>query len=280
MAKTKGILEKRKADIVRWADKAKSNAQKASDLINQFELAEYEVENKQLITRTLDRIEEIEKKSKPREYDLQLLKDYASVTQFDFIKILMPIREKENDGISVPEEQEVSLRDVRLAHRRQVLNSQTLTDEEHQILSQYAAIFSKFANSQAPVLDTPEQQQKFKRNFNVVRDVGIGGSSMLINQLSYTYDALWSGRFFVEELQKIMSNPDDFVQIEAWYRGNAEIQNVIDQAVKDKWYENFKEFSTAIIEAINTMPNVSKESENRLQKMEIKLEEMADEEFY
>lgn len=278
--KRRGKVEKRRSDIARWAAKAKSNAQKASDLINQFELAGYEIDKKLLITMTLDRIEEIESKPFPRDYDLQLLKDYARVTQFDYIKISMPIRGQENDGISVPEEQEVSLRDVRLAQRRQVVNPQVLTDKEHQILSQYAAIFGKFASSKAPVLDTPEQQQTFKDQFNVIRDVSIGGSSMLINDLSYTYDALSTGRYFVEQLQKIMSNPDDFVQIEAWYRGNAYIKQTIDQAVKAMWYEKFKEFSTAIIEAINTMPNVSQESENILDQMEIKLEEMADEEFY
>lgn len=279
-AKKKSKLSKRKSDISRWAAKAKKRAEEASELINQFELSGYEIENKQLITNTLVKINEIESKAIPRDYDLELIKDFASVKQYDVVKVLMPIRDNTDDDISVPQDQEVSLRDIRLAQRRQVLSPEKLSEEEHQILSNYANAFGKFASANAPDLTSPEKQKDFKKKFNITRDVSIGGSSTLINDLSYTYDALESGRYFVEEIQKIMSNPDDFVQIEAWYRQSPYIKRVIDEAVKSMWYQKFKEFSTAIIEAINNMPNISSEGETKLQEMETKLEVIADEELF
>lgn len=272
-----GKIEKRKARLNKWAEKAKALAIETDKVLDYYENAGYSVYDRDMVDRTMQRIAYLEAKSRPTDKDIQLMKEMASVRRYDYIKIGMTIRGDVVEGVLVPVDKEVNLREIRLARRRQVLSPDKITDKEQQILSHYVNALSTYASSLAPDLSTDEQQQKFKKSFKVERDVAIGGSSTLINDLSYTYDVLNEGRNFVEQLQQIMMNSEDFVLIEAWYRANPQIKKTIDEAVKSYWYEKFKDFSAAIIEAINNMPNLSSGTEDILKDMQERAEVIADE---
>ena len=278
-SKKDGKLARRIKAIQRWAEKARAIADEVGKTLDEFENAGYNVVNRHILDSTLARVSEIEKKSRPSQYDLLLLKDYAKVTWYDYIKIEMNIRGDEIGGVQTTDTEEINLRDIRLARRRQVLSPDKITEKEQQIISQYADAMSNYASSISPDIDTPEEQAKFTKGFKVERDVAIGGSSTLINDLSYTYDALNEGRSFVEMLQQIMKNPEDFIQIEVWYRSNSYIKRIIDEAVKAAGYSKFLEFSTVIIEAINNMPNLSSEVEERLTDFQDRMEVVADERY-
>lgn len=109
------------------------------------------------------------------------------------------------------------------------------------------------ASAEIADLSSPKAEKKFMRAFKVDRDVGIGGASLLINKLSYTYDAVPSGREFVLWLQNIMKDPKVFVEIEKWFRMNWQVQMAIDQAVNKEWYRNFKSFANMIVEFIDSI---------------------------
>ena len=241
------------------ASKALKLNEDTEALVQQFEGKGYEIENKEYLNSTKKQIYNILNKSRPTKRDVELLKEFTSVNQYDQIKVIMDLREDTDDDISVPQDKEISLRQIRLSLRHQVLDPTKLTEEEHQIISEYARANAQYDNTQAADLSTPEAQRKFKQKFSVLRDVAIGGSSTLINDLSYTYDALWIGRKFVETLQKIMRDPKIFIELEYWYQNESDGQNcqyMIQQAVKDAWYEEYQKFSEAILEAIDSLPSM------------------------
>lgn len=268
-------------------DKAKKYAARAilfneetSKVVEQFSNAGYTVENQEMLTQVKNNIDNIMNKPRITRKDVARLKEYTNITQYDYIKIDLPIRGEEIDGIQVAEEKPVDYGDIRRAIKRQVISPNKVTEEQQQLISHYAQATAQYQNTRVSDLSTPEAQKQFKKGFNIIRDVSIGGNSTLINDLSYTYDALNAGRDFVELLQSIMADKNNFVLIETWYRytdEGKETQFKIDQAVKKYWYEGFKDFSATIIEAINNMPNLSKEGNKSLDDFQSAMEVSADE---
>lgn len=103
-------------------------------------------------------------------------------------------------------------------------------------------------------IDNDEKVEKFKSKFNVSRDVSIGGSSQLINALGYTYGCDPAGTMFVKALQSLMNNPTVWAKLELAYRGNKyDLQDLINDAVKKDWYNNFVTFRDIITDLIAYM---------------------------
>lgn len=282
LKKKEGILAKRERQINRLAERALQINKETQALVNEFKRDFVSIDNEDLLYLTKQRIQDIQAKKRPTEKDVEKLKDYAKVSHYDYIKLGLDIRTgTDDDDVQVPEAKEVSLKQIKQILRKQVNFPERITEEEQQIIANYAKSMINYQNTMVEDLDTAEQQEQFKKRFKKTRDVAIGGNSTLINDLSYTYDCLNAGRDFVIKLQQVMSNPSDFVMIEAWYRGTQEgkdVQNEIDQAVGARWYDMFKSFRVTINTAINSFPNLSKKAEQLLSDYQNQIEVEADEE--
>lgn len=276
MSKTSSNFDKARV----LAERALALNTETRKLVDNFEKSGRDVDNTEQLDQVEHNIKSILSKKRITQSDLARLREYGNKTQYDYLKVTMQIRGKEVDGVAVAEDTQVNLGDVRRSVARQVKAPGSLSDEQRQIISQYADAVAQKQNTQVADLSTPESRKAFGRAFNIVRDVAIGGNSTLINDLSYTYDALNEGRDFVELLQSIMSDKNNFVLIETWYRYTAEgkdTQYKIDQSVKKYWYEGFKDFSATIIEAINNMPNLTGKAEDALSDFQQVMEVKADE---
>ena len=189
-----GVYEKRRRKIKKLAEKAMKLNREIQDLVNEFKQHGYNVSNDGILDRSKQRIINIKNKWFPTERDLQIMKEHASPLQYDYIKVEMNIRKNEYDRISTPNKEDINLREIRLSLKRQVKDPTKITGEQQQIISQYADAVSSLKSQQAVDLSSPTKQKEFINSFNVIRDVSIGGNSTLINDLSYTYDALNAGR--------------------------------------------------------------------------------------
>lgn len=270
------VYDKRKRQIERLAVKAANNNEIARKRIQELKNEEYEVDYEDIIEITSKRIQNLRYKDKPTEKDLEKMKEYASSTMYDNIKVKMELRDKDKKGISVVKPVEVAYGDLRKALNKQVKNPAKLTSEQSQIIQKYGKTID---NYDVVDLDTDEQKDSFIKAFNISRDVSIGGNSTLINDLSYTFDALWIGRDFVQTIQDIMSDPQAFVKIEAWYRSNTSVQYKVQQATEGDWYAGYTDFSAQIMDFIDNMPDTFKDVKDKLsvfrEKLEVKAEQKA-----
>lgn len=276
-------MQKSRESVQKLVEKALKINKETATIVDRFEQKGYEIENKDYLKRTLDNITRIANKPKPTQKDIELLKEYASVTQYDYIKVKIDLRQKEVDGITTTSPEDVNLGEVRKAIKRQVKLLDKLDDRDQQLVANYANAMSRYQNTQTPDLSTDQAKAKFKSKFSVSRDVSIGGSSTLLNDLAYTYDALSAGRKFVEMLQRVMSDPNNFVALESWYQNDPEgkaTQIEIETAVGSYWYQGFGEFAKAIISAINKMPSLSKDAESLMNTFTEEMEIEADGEIY
>lgn len=279
--KKESVYNKRKNQIKRYADKALALNEETQRMVDNFRRSGYKVDNTKQLQDVKERIEKALQSTKPNQKLVDLIKEYTKANTYDYIKVELPLRKDTNKDVDAIEDVEVTFRKIRLARRRQVLNPGSVSDEDAQILAMVGRTTPDTQVASLPDPTNDEEIEKFKKKFNKVRDVSIGGNSTLINDLSYTYDALWEGRKFVERMQKIMSNPKDFVRIEAWYQSSEEeavqARDDIASAVKASWYSKFKDFSATIIEFINRLPSLSKEAEDILNVYSDTLEVSADE---
>ena len=280
----RSVYYKRKRQIERYAKKALELNAEAQRMVDNFRKSGYKVDNTKQLQDVKERIERALQNEKPPQRVVDLIKEYTRVDTYDYIKVTLPIRTEEklsDDEVDVADNLEVSFKEIRLARRRQVLSPDKIKDKEAQMLALVGRTTPDTQVTSLPDLTSDEEIEKFKKKFNKVRDISIGGNSTLINDLSYTYDALWEGRRFVENMQKIMSDPKDFIRIEAWYQSNEEeavqARSDIGAAITSKWYEKFKDFSATIIEFINKLPSLSKEAEDILNNYSDILEVSADE---
>lgn len=282
------ILAKRRKKIQRLAERAELLNEQYAAIANQYKREGYTVDDSQ-VKITSERISKIYNKQRPTEKDVELLKDYTKKSHYDYIKIEMPVRTEEFDGIETVIDEEVSLKEIERIRKKQVENPYKLTDREEKILTEYAKAMITTQNQETidiPDLDTLSDEEaenvinKFKDKFKRNRDISIGGNSTLINDLSYTYNALSAGRDFVIMLQRMMNNPEVFIKIEAWYRTALDVKQKIDSAIGKQWYDNFLQFSDAITEAIQDMPSLPKEAESMLSDFMSRMEIMSDEEAF
>lgn len=286
-----GVLAKRKRDIDRWAAKALELNRKTQETLNEMKRADKPIpveENEDTIRLTDQRIREIVAKTRPTEKDLTLLKEWARPSHYDYIKVRLDIRKDEInkqdvDDITVPEGTLVSLKEIRKVLSKQLNRPENLTDEQRQIIAQYSQAISDYVNSNVTDLSTEEAQQRYIKRFNRTRDVSIGGNSSLINDLSYTYDCSAEGREFVETVQRAMSDPQAFVQIEGWYQsqtGPGELQDEIDKAKGHNWYDKFQDVRVTILSFLNSdaIKNaIPAEARERVSSLKERLEAAADE---
>lgn len=297
VTKSKGVLAQRRLEIDVLAVKAREVNADAAQMVANLETENYDVENKDLITITKQRIEEIAHKEKPTAKDLERLKEYASVRMYDVgIKAKLKVPGKTQNGIQLQKEEYVPLGELRLAIGRQArfaLDYETgkespLSDKDVAIVSQYAQTLINENQTYTPSTDYLKQianagyKNKDWRVKNVqINNVKIGGYSALLNDLSYTYGAYRLGTEFVTMLQGIMANPVNFDLIEGWYRSSEgkHVKQLINDSVKKFWYKGFLSFSVAIIEAINSMPNLDKKSQQKLADIQQTAEIIADEEM-
>lgn len=279
--KKESVYNKRKNQIKRYADKALALNEETQRMVDNFRRNGYRVDNTKQLQDVKERIEKALQTTRPNQKLVDLIKEYTKVNTYDYIKVELPIRKDDSRDVDSTEDVEVTFKKIRLARRRQVLTPGSVSDEDAQILSKVGETTPYTQTISLPDPTNDEEVQRFKKKFNKVRDISIGGNSTLINDLSYTYDALWEGRRFVENMQKIMSDPKEFVRIEAWYQSNEEdavqARDDIASAIKSSWYAKFKDFSATIIEFINRLPSLSKEAENILNNYSDTLEVSADE---
>ena len=279
--KKESVYNKRKNQLKRYADKALALNEETQRMVDNFRRSGYKVDNTKQLQDVKERIEEALQTTRPNQRLVDLIKEYTKANTYDYIKVELPIRKDDNKDVDSTEDIEVTFRKIRLARRRQVLNPGSVSDEDAQILSKVGQTTPYTQTISLPDPKSDEEIEKFKKKFNKVRDISIGGNSTLINDLSYTYDALWEGRKFVENMQKIMSDPKEFVRIEAWYQSDDEdaekARSDIGSAIKSDWYDKFKDFSATIIEFINKLPSLSKEAEDVLNSYADTLEVSADE---
>lgn len=281
--KTK-LLEKRQKKLDRYIKKAEELNNTTQSLVNQFRGQNYAVENAEDLEKVKRTLKKLSSK-RPTEKSIEIAKELSSITTYDNIKIIMPIRDEETDedgDVIIPKENEVSLKELRRVLKKQVNTPDNLSERQQQIVAQYAksvAGLQSYFVEELPDMDNDKAVEKFSKKFKSDRDVAIGGNSMLINDLSYTYDALWEGRKFVELMQKVMSNSKEFLAIESWYRSKeaTEVRDKIAQAVKSSWYEKFKEFSASIIEFIANLQGISNESRQYMDSYIDEMEVAADE---
>lgn len=280
VTKTKGKLAQRRIEIERLSIRALELNEETEQTIDSLSKQGYEIENQDLLRITKSRIEEIANKEKPTQKDLEKMREYASRTMYDYIKVKMKVPSKEVDGIQVNEEKWLPLKEVRLSVLHQIKNPYGLTEKETEIISQYAqALIGDLSKRQLNLQDKQEAEN-FKKRFKADRSIQIGGESTLINDLSYTYGAWRLGTEFVIKMQSIMSDPNNFVTIEAWYNSNkgAEVKRTIEASTKKYWYEGFLSFSVAIIQAISSMPNLNRNADAQLSDFQTIMEIAADEE--
>lgn len=279
--KKESVYNKRKNQIKRYADKALALNEDTQRMVDNFRRSGYKVDNTKQLQDVKERIEKALQTTRPNQKLVDLIKEYTKANTYDYIKVELPLRKGSSKDVDSTEDAEVTFKKIRLARRRQVLNPGNVSDEDAQILSKVGQTTPYTQAASLPDADDEKQIEQFKKKFNKVRDISIGGNSTLINDLSYTYDALQEGRRFVENMQKIMSDPKEFVRIEAWYQSDDEdaekARSDIGSAIKSDWYEKFKDFSATIIEFINKLPSLSKESEDILNSYSDKLEVSADE---
>lgn len=292
VTKSKGVLAQRKLEIDILAVKARDVNADAAQMVANLETENYDVENKDLLTITKQRIEEIAHKERPTAKDLERLKEYASVRMYDVgIKAKLKVPGKTQNGIQLQKEEYVPLGELRLALGRQARyaldyepgKESPLSEKDVAIVSQYAQTLINENQTYTPSTD---YLKNVAANAYVSKDwriknVQIGGYSALLNDLSYTYGAYRLGTEFVTMLQGIMANPVNFDLIEGWYRSSEgkHVKQLINDSVKKFWYKGFLSFSVAIIEAINSMPNLDKKSQQKLADIQQTAEIIADEEM-
>ena len=290
------VYYQRRKQIERLSKKALEINSDVKDMIRNLKNDNYNVENDDILYLTKQRIEEIASKEKPTQKDLERMKEYASVTMYDVgLKIEMKVPDKTYNGIQVQENKFISLGELRKALGREVRfatnfsqNQSTdingaLSERDIALVSQYAQSLIHEGNVQVPEqtlkdLSTDAATSKAWARKNVQ----IGKYSSLLNDLSYTFGAYRLGTEFVIKLQGIMANPGNFVLIESWYQSpdGKNVKQLINDSVKQFWYKGFLSFSVAIIEAINSMPNLDKASNQILSDMQEQAEIIADEEMY
>lgn len=184
------------------------------------------------------------------------LKEAASKTYYDRLikyEIEIPDEARSTNNMRATKKEVISQYDINALRRKQVNDSDSLNETQIAVLSKWSAATELSSDFAIPELDTPQQERRFIKGFNITRDVSFGGSSMLLNKLAYTYDAVPTGREFVTWLQNVMKDPQVFVQIEKWFRMNYNVQQLIDGAINKEWYKNFKSFSMVIVEFVDSL---------------------------
>lgn len=205
---------------------------------------------------TRQRLLEYRKQKRVRPTTLSYLREASRPTYYDrLIKYNLEVvdENRSTKTSAVTKTVSVSQYEINRLRKKQVTSPDILTEEQNAVLAKWGAATEMSASAEIADLSTPKAEKKFMRAFKVDRDVGIGGASLLINKLSYTYDAVPSGREFVLWLQNIMKDPKVFVEIEKWFRMNWQVQMAIDQAVNKEWYRNFKSFANMIVEFIDSI---------------------------
>lgn len=205
---------------------------------------------------TRQRLLEYRKQKRVRPTTLSYLREASRPTYYDrLIKYNLEVvdENRSTKTSAVTKTVSVSQYEINRLRKKQVTSPDSLTEEQNAVLAKWGAATEMSASAEIADLSSPKAEKKFMRAFKVDRDVGIGGASLLINKLSYTYDAVPSGREFVLWLQNIMKDPKVFVEIEKWFRMNWQVQMAIDQAVNKEWYRNFKSFANMIVEFIDSI---------------------------
>lgn len=205
---------------------------------------------------TRQRLLEYRKQKRVRPTTLSYLREASRPTYYDrLIKYNLEVvdENRSTKTSAVTKTVSVSQYEINRLRKKQVTSPDILTEEQNAVLAKWGAATEMSASAEIADLSSPKAEKKFMRAFKVDRDVGIGGASLLINKLSYTYDAVPSGREFVLWLQNIMKDPKVFVEIEKWFRMNWQVQMAIDQAVNKEWYRNFKSFANMIVEFIDSI---------------------------
>lgn len=205
---------------------------------------------------TRQRLLEYRNKKRVRPTTLSYLREASRPTYYDrLIKYNLEVvdENRSTKTSAVTKTVSVSQYEINRLRKKQVTSPDILTEEQNAVLAKWGAATEMSASAEIADLSSPKAEKKFMRAFKVDRDVGIGGASLLINKLSYTYDAVPSGREFVLWLQNIMKDPKVFVEIEKWFRMNWQVQMAIDQAVNKEWYRNFKSFANMIVEFIDSI---------------------------
>lgn len=205
---------------------------------------------------TRQRLLEYRKQKRVRPTTLSYLREASRPTYYDrLIKYNLEVvdENRSTKTSAVTKTVSVSQYEINRLRKKQVTSPDVLTEEQNAVLAKWGAATEMSASAEIADLSSPKAEKKFMRAFKVDRDVGIGGASLLINKLSYTYDAVPSGREFVLWLQNIMKDPKVFVEIEKWFRMNWQVQMAIDQAVNKEWYRNFKSFANMIVEFIDSI---------------------------
>lgn len=205
---------------------------------------------------TRQRLLEYRKQKRVRPTTLSYLREASRPTYYDrLIKYNLEVvdENRSTKTSAVTKTVSVSQYEINRLRKKQVTSPDILTEEQNAVLAKWGAATEMSASAEIADLSSHKAEKKFMRAFKVDRDVGIGGASLLINKLSYTYDAVPSGREFVLWLQNIMKDPKVFVEIEKWFRMNWQVQMAIDQAVNKEWYRNFKSFANMIVEFIDSI---------------------------
>lgn len=149
-----------------------------------------------------------------------------------------------NEVITVKDAQNLS---NRYADTKQV------TPEEYRIITRYNAAINPVSNA-AAMQYTPQELAAMRNRQKTMkaRDVSFGGDSALINDLAYSANVEYA-REFIETLINVMKDPFMFEQIESWYRGNTDLQRLLDGATGSYWYEDYCEARNIIIAFINEL---------------------------
>ena len=299
----KGVYAQRKELISALEVKATNINKQVRRMINNLKTDNYKVENQDLLRITQDRIKEIASKEKPTEKDVQRMKEYASITMYDVgIKIEMKVPDARKNGIQTQSSKWISFGELRLALGRELRfalsfnetdkygNTKDISQIDFKLSEKDISLISQYAQTLIHDQNITPQQDRYIRDIAADaatseqwrrHNVQIGSYSALLNDLSYTFGAYRLGTEFVIKMQGIMSNKVNFDMIEGWYKSKEgrSVKRLIDESVNKYWYEGFLSFSVAIIEAINSMPNLDRKSNQILSDMQQKAEIIADEEM-
>ena len=194
-------------------------------------------------------------------YTMKVISERASKNYFtDLMKMSYNKQMKKGRNI-IPVEKSISLSDVMRTLNKFNKNPNLISKEEYRMLMSYHTATHAVSNARAVKQTSKSIADYYRKRNEAVRDIGIGGSSTLINDLAYSLGAEPIGRAFVETLQNIMSDPMAFNLIESKYRGpeGNEARTALDAAVGADWYENFMRAKDAIIIIINSIKKSSGE---------------------
>lgn len=180
-----------------------------------------------------------------------------------FIKYGYEVADKsrETENVKPTTTEYLSNKQIAYLKRKQVEKPESLTREQISILRQYSQRNQIEFNKKAEANDieawTDEQADAFIQKFKVSRDLSAGGSSKLLNDLfNKVYDTNYrAARELVEYIQDLMSDPKMFIRIEAWYRGQTDLQRELDSAESEDWYEAISSLARKIGELMDTLQN-------------------------